>query len=290
MNRLAAVHFMPGEHPAAAEAFSKALAARDSAQDTLLVVRDERVTALKGVTESPAPDGGSFKWHDRSVPLRPDSTYGIVFATGMQKPAPPQALAVLKDGSIWAGRLTGGDADSVHLELTDGGKVVLPVGELDEIRFRSDRVLFLSDLDPAEYVFEPFATTRWPWRRDRSAANRPLRIGDQNFDRGIGMHSQATLTYDLPAGFSKLAAVIGIDAAAAPLGNAVFRVTADGKEVFNSGPVTGRTAPRSIDVPIAGARARAAHRRIRRRPGHRRPGRLGQCQVNQIDGRPNVRK
>ena len=77
----------------------------------------------------------------------------------------------------------------------------LPVSQIGEIRFRSDRVLFLSELKPAEYVFEPFAVTPWPYRVDRSAANRPLQIGDEAFDRGIGMHSQARLSFDLPPGF-----------------------------------------------------------------------------------------
>lgn len=254
LENLAALRIMPGEHPAAAEAFAKALAARDPAQDTLLVIRDDRVSALKGVTESLAPDRGTFRWRDRSVPITPGNVYGLVFAAGVQKPDPPQARARLKDGSTWAGRLAGGDADAVNIELVGGVKAALPVGELCEIRLRSDRVVFLSDLEPVEYAFEPFATTRWPYRRDRSAANRPLRIGDQSFERGIGMHAQSTLTYDLPGEFSRLAAVIGIDAGAAPLGNVVFRVTADGQEAFHSGPVTGRDAPRAINVPVAGAK------------------------------------
>jgi hypothetical protein len=254
LERLAALRLMPREHPAAAEAFAKVLATRDASQDTLLVVREDRITALKGVTESLAPEGGTFKWRDRSVPIRPDSVYGLVFAAGVQKPPAPQARALLKDGSIWAGQLAGGHPDSVSLELAGGLQVTLPVAELCEIRLRSDRVVFLSDLDPAEYAFEPFATTRWPYRRDRSVANRPLHIGGQGFERGLGMHAQSTLTYDLPGEFNRLAAVIGIDAGAAPLGNVIFRVIADGKEAFNSGPVTGRDAPRPINVPIAGAR------------------------------------
>ncbi len=252
--QLAAVRLLPDTHPAAAEAFEKARAERDPVQDVLLVVREDRVTPLKGVMESLTAEGGSFKWRERSVPLRPDTAYGLVFAAGVQKPVAPQALVALKDGSIWGGRLAGGDADGVTIERADGLRVNLPVAELAEIRFRSDRVLFLSSLQPTEYAFEPFATTHWPYRVNRSVANRPMRIGDQHFEQGIGVHSQSTLTYDLPDAFSRLAAVIGIDAAVAPRGNVVFRVTVDGKEVFNSGPVTGRDEPRPVNVPIEGAR------------------------------------
>ena len=68
------------------------------------------------------------------------------------------------------------------------------------------------------------------------------------------MHSQATLTYELKTGYDQLAATVGIDDGARPLGNAIFRVLADGKEVYRSEAVTGRDEPRAILVPIKGAK------------------------------------
>jgi len=81
-----------------------------------------------------------------------------------------------------------------------------------------------------------------------------MRIGDQSFDQGIGVHSRSVLTYDVPQGFRQLAATIGIDEAVGSQGNVIFRVLADGKEVFNSGPVTGRDVPRPLLASIGGAR------------------------------------
>ncbi|MEP0844252.1 MAG: NPCBM/NEW2 domain-containing protein [Phycisphaerae bacterium] len=254
LTELAGLRWRGSDQPEALAAFEKALAERDPSQDTLFVVREGRVTALKGVTESLGPGGGSFRWRERSVPIQAGSAFGIVFAAGVQPPAAAQATCRLTDGSRWAGKLAGGDERSVIVELGGGTRVALPVARIEEIRFRSDRVLFLSDLTPAEFVMEPFGTTRWPYRKDRSVANRPMRIGEEVFERGLGVHSRSVLTFDLPGRFSRLAAVIGIDAGAAPLGNVVFRVTADGRDVFNSGPVTGRDPPRPISVPIEGAK------------------------------------
>ncbi len=253
LDRLAAIRFSHRRHAAAREAFDRALVRRDPSQDVLLVVREDRVGVLRGVTESLCPDGGAFKWRGRGVPIDPEKTYGLVLAAGVHREPVPRAVCELRDGSAWGGRITGGNAGEIELELTVGRTIKVRVAELSEIRFHSDRVVFLSDLQPAAYEFEPFATTRWPYRRNRSTANRPMRIGNQVFDRGIGMHSKATLTYELPDRFTHLAAVIGIDEAVGPLGNAVFQVIADGEEVFDSGPVTGRDDARAILVPIGGA-------------------------------------
>jgi hypothetical protein len=255
MSGLAGIRLQPdADNPETKEAFDAALARRDPAQDVLFSLRDGRLTTVRGVTELLNAEGGSFRWRNRAVPIQRESVYGIVFASGVGGRQPAQALCVVRDGTMLGGRITGGDAGHVELELTVGGSVRLPVTELVEIRLRSDRVLFLSDLEPTEYVFEPFSITHWPYRRDRSVTNQPLRIGGQTYERGIGMHSQAVLVYTLPDSFASFAAVIGIDDVPRPLGNAVFRVLADGQEVFNSGPVTGRDEARPILVPIGGSR------------------------------------
>ncbi len=252
---LAAVRYARQEHAEAREAFETALAGRATSEDVLVVVRDGQVTALRGVTESLTPGSAAFRWRNRSVPIDPASAYGIVFARGVQSGERPDALCLLRDGSAYAGRLTGWNPDTVEWRMTADARLRLPIRELREIRFRSDRVVFLGDLDPAEYAFEPFLPgTRWPYRVDRSVANRTMRIGDQTFERGIGVHAQSKLVYDLADSYKQLAAIIGIDEGAGPRGNVVFRVLADGKEAFNSGPVTGRDEPRPILVPIEGAK------------------------------------
>jgi hypothetical protein len=233
---------------------SKALANRSATEDTLLAVRDGRVNAIHGAIESITPAGGAFRWRQRSVPIRAESTYAIVYAPAARPASAAGCVCTLRDTSAWAGRLTGGTPTTVQLELAAGPTVSLPLQSISEIRFHSDRVLFLSDLEPAAYDFEPFASTRWPYRRDRSVANRPMQIAAQSFERGIGMHSQSRLTFDLPARYAQLAASIGIDDAARPRGSVVFRVLADGREVFTSGNVTGKDAPRPILVPLGGAK------------------------------------
>ncbi len=254
LSLLKAVRFVEQQSPAAQEAFEQALADVKAMEDRLVVVRNERPTTLKGSLESLQPDGGSFRWRDRSIPIKSPEVCGVVLAVGAGEVASAPAACTMRDGDVWAGRVAGIDADSLRLQLASEGTIDLPVEQISEIRFRSDRVRFLDELTPAKYEFEPFGATRWLYRVNRSAANRPMRIGRQSFDRGIGVHSRSMLTYEAPQGFRQLAATIGIDEAVGDQGNVIFRVLADGKEVFNSGPVTGRDAPRPLLAPIQGAR------------------------------------
>lgn len=234
--------------------FLQLMEKRDPTEDTLLVLRDGNISQLKGVTEALNAERISFKWRNRSREFPIDSIFGLIIAAGVQSQSVPAVQCFLRGDDIWAGRLVGGDAGRIILERGGGNRVTLPVSQLSEIRFRSDRVFFLSDLTPKEYECKPFATTQWEWRRDRSVANRPLRIGKRSYARGIGMHSQSSLVYELEPGYAHFAADIGIDEAVGYHGHVVMRVLADDKEVFNSGPVTGRDEPTSILVPINNVR------------------------------------
>jgi hypothetical protein len=238
----------------AMDAFEQALRNADPTNDRLLVEREGRVTTLTGAVESLNPQTGAFAWRNRTVSLAGERVFAVILARTASSEVKAAARCALRDGSVWTGRLEASSAHHVAVTLTSGARVELPVNELTTIHFASDDVLFLDELEPSAFRFEPFGATRWPYRSNRSVANRPMRIGTESFERGIGVHSRSTLVYTLPEGYHKLAATIGIDEAVGSLGSVVFRVLADGREVFSSEPVRGPDEPRDILVPIDGSR------------------------------------
>ena len=131
--------------------------------------------------------------------------------------------------------------------------VSLPWTQVRQIEVRSKRVALLSDLEPTAFQHTPYLNVPWPLRRDRSASNGPIRLGRIGYAKGLGMHSHSEVSFALKPGCKQFAAIIGIDDAVRPRGSVVFRVRADGKEVFASGPVSGRDKPRPVLVNIAGA-------------------------------------
>lgn len=252
-SQMSGIRWLRHETPAAKQEFDRTLTNPDTTEDKLLILRDDRVTVVGGVLESLSDVGGTFRYRGRSVPLQMDRTYGIVFAEGVGEAARSEAICRTIDEQSWAGALEASSPESVRVALAWGETITLPVEHLSRIEFRSANAVYLSDLEPVEYVFEPFGVTRWGYRMDRSVANRPIRLGDRLFEHGIGMHSQSRLTFAKPPEARRFATTIGIDEAVTSHGSVVFRVLADGEEVFDSGQVEHNDEPKSVDVEIGKA-------------------------------------
>ena len=79
-------------------------------------------------------------------------------------------------------------------------------------------MVYLSALTPKSVDQKPYvggAPVIFPWRKDRSAANSPLKIGETVYEKGIGVHSYCKLVYELNGEYAKFMAEVGMDAAGA---------------------------------------------------------------------------
>lgn len=252
---LAALRLDAGTDNAKAQAeMDRWLARRPAGHDVLVVVRDGSVTAVRAAVLAVGPDGGRFSYADRTLTFRRDTVYGIVFGGAAAAPAAPRFALTLGDGSRIAAAITRADEQTIHLMLSQRYPAAVRVDQVRQIDVRSERVTFASDMQPVEAVFEPYLDTPWPHRRDRSVANRPIRLGGVEYAKGLGVHSRSDIAFALDGKYTRFAATIGIDDFVRPRGHVVFRVLADGREVFRSGPVTGRDEPRAVLVDVTGAR------------------------------------
>ncbi len=67
----------------------------------------------------------------------------------------------------------------------------------------------------AELKWETGVTGFGQIRIDRNVMNRPLRLGERTYARGLGVHADSVLTFALPAGALRFRAAVGPDAGAA---------------------------------------------------------------------------
>ncbi len=173
--------------------------------------------------------------------LRPKGVYGhLVLANGCR----------LSLASAQANRqfLTG--------KTLFGTAVEVPLEQIVALDLRQGRAVYLSDLKPRRYEHLPYLGVRWPYVPDGSVAGRELHLGGSTYDKGIGMHSESRLTYDLARTYRWFEALVGLDDDTGRAGNVEVEVLVDGKvQDLGWGPeLRAPMGPRAVRVGVAGAR------------------------------------
>jgi hypothetical protein len=194
-----------------------------------------------------------FQWNDAQRKVGRDRVYGVVFAQFGDAPdLAGQCRVLLKDGSSLWGVVTGLRGGKLALRPAEGVDVRLPWNAVTRLDVRSTKMTFLSDLDPIDVVQEALVTYVGPWRRDLNVVGGPLTLGKTVYEKGLGVHARCELTYAVGGRYDVFAAVIGLDASALGRGDCVFRVEADGSELFTR-RMRGTDRPKPVRLEIAGA-------------------------------------
>jgi len=235
----------------AAQAFTKAMAARGE-EDQLLVVSGDQVQTIDGLVNELGKEEISFTWQGQERAVPREKVFAIVLAgIGGPPDRSGQSLVTLTDGSqLWA-HVVKLEAGRLHVKLLETTEVVLPWMSVASLAIKNDRLVFLSDLEPVEVAEQAVVTYNSGYQRDRSYSGNRLTLGKQSFEKGLGVHSRSQLTF-ANEGFDLLAATIGIDAETQGRGDCVFIVLADGEKLLEQ-RMTGTDPPRELQLKIAGA-------------------------------------
>jgi alpha-galactosidase len=89
---------------------------------------------------------------------------------------------------------------------------------------------------------------------NRAISQKPLSIGGQTFERGVGTHSHSIVYLDLAGGSDRFQASVGLDDNSGGKGSVTFEVVADGRTVFQSGVMTPGQPAMPVDVDVRGVR------------------------------------
>ncbi|MCX6897625.1 MAG: NPCBM/NEW2 domain-containing protein [Verrucomicrobia bacterium] len=222
-------------------------------QDALFVRKAGEWVRLDGILQSLDEKRVVFRWQDdeREIPL---SIAGALALAASQPPATPrEKLAAVCgcDGSRLVGELRALTTDSVTLATPSLGAVTVPLDTVAVVDALWGRGVFVSELEPVAVAEAGWFGTRFPWRRDASVSGRPLTLRGRVFERGLGVHSRSSLTYQLDKKFSLLTGVIGLDDEGGKLGRVQFVVRGDGRELLRA-TVSGTDAPKPLRVAVAG--------------------------------------
>jgi len=232
--------------------FDETMADRLPGKDVLLIWRDNQLNAVRGSIMSLGPEGGQVLINQREFEFKREVLIGIAFAAGVGSPSRGPVTARLADGAGFAGTLIEANTTQLTMSASFGARVILPLEHVAQLRFESDRVVSLSDLTPVGNASAGRLLAARDARFDRNVMNRPLSINGVTYTKGLGVHANSRLEYALDATYETMAAAIGIDDAVRPRGSVVYRIEGDGRELFNSGLVTGRDDGRNIVVDVRG--------------------------------------
>jgi hypothetical protein len=118
-------------------------------------------------------------------------------------------------------------------------------------------IVYLSDLEGADYRHVPYLKIGWPFTRDRNVLGESIVVRGRRYLKGIGMHSASRLTYRFDKGYQRFDAAVAIDDSAKGRGSVQFGVylLRGGKwdEAYKSEMVRGNEAPQPISVDLKGA-------------------------------------
>lgn len=171
-----------------------------------------------------------------------------------QPPRGPYFEWLLLDGSRFGLSPSRVDRGQVTGRTRFGAEVRFSIGEVARIRVLGANVTYLGDRAADKVVYEPYLGPTRPYRRDASVVGSALRLGGQVFDRGLGTQSRTLLAYRLDPQSKRFQAIVGLDDAAGPLGNVVFKVLIDGKPRYESPTMGLGDPPKRVDIDLDGGK------------------------------------
>jgi alpha-galactosidase len=108
--------------------------------------------------------------------------------------------------------------------------------------------VWISSLD-----LSPIAQGWGQAQADKAVTGKPMAIGGQKFERGLGTHADSLVRIDLKRGAVKFLALVGVDdAAGSDHAILAFRVIGDGKTLFKTTGMKLGQAARKVDVDVKG--------------------------------------
>jgi hypothetical protein len=260
VTQVALVWLAPPNHTEEPALLLRRLAAQRRAGDLVLLRDGDSVQgALLGLDDA---GGCRVKAGRREVNLPLARVAVVALGTGappLPPAAGPHAHLVLSNGCRLG--LASASADGKRQLLTGkplfGAAVEAPLAEVVALDVRGGPAVYLSELEPTAYEHTPFLGATWPLVKDGSVSGRELRLGGSTYDRGLGAHAAARVTYDLAGCYRRFEALVGLDEDTARRGQARLGVRVDGKErkLDREGKLTSRGGPLRVRVDVRGARA-----------------------------------
>jgi hypothetical protein len=234
--------------------------AKKGNQDILALKVNGVLNALEGTLGEVGTDKGEIAFEFELGGARkkrnvdPAKAQGMLFLRTLSAdaPSPVCKLFDLHQNVIVVGKLAL-KATGFAVTSVSGATVEYPRTTVARLDYSNDKVVFLSDMKPAELVEKSRQGRKETLRNNKNLDNGTIQVEDQVFSKGLAVHSHTEVTYNLDGKYQKLEAVLGMDAMVGGDGRPVVRIETDGKEVF-AATITRKDRRKELNIPVKGAK------------------------------------
>ena len=194
--------------------------------------------------------------YDRAESAMPAETMAILIPAAPDKlpeQGKPLGQIVGADGSRLFVSAVEATSDRVTVVNPLFGNMTLAKPALAELKFQGEKVQYLSDLQPREVKETPYFDDSFPWQKDKSVSGAPLQLDGKTYEKGLGLHADCRMSFDLGGKFRRFTALAGIDDNVQS-GQAVLTILADGRAVADRIPLARNKPPAQLELDVKGAR------------------------------------
>ena len=170
-------------------------------------------------------------------------------------------LCVVKDvhGNEFSCQSIVTEADSLKMTLTLGTEFEIPMSDVARLEFKSSNLAYLSDLTPENVQWVPYLSIGevspqleqlYSPRFNEAFGKQPLILGNDQFSKGMAIHSRTEISYRLAENYKLFQAVAGIDPRSRDHGNVELVIIGDNKQLFRK-EIAGQQAEEQTPIEFS---------------------------------------
>ena len=231
------------------------LKAAGRSKDALVVAGQKgQWMVVEGVLEAVDDKTITFLWKGGDRKMKRSKVQAVHLAATAGKGAAAGGSILGRDGTVIAFTSIQAGAELATVDAPAIGRREVPLRAISAVRFRSDRVVHLDGLKPVSVSEHGFFDKTFSYRVARAISGGPITLGGRRYRTGLSLHSYCELTYRLDGAYTTFVAVVGIDDAVRPGGDATLTILADGKALGEPVRLTGKDEPRVVRGDLPGAK------------------------------------
>ncbi len=238
----------------------------ESTGDVIIILRPSgAIDELEGIVERVDNEAVTFNFDGDRIPIELSKLAGVkLLKSGSLKTLKTTCELTDLRGNRWRACRFNLNAPETALEFETGlgDKISLQLDQIQKFQFASSNLVYLSDLSPENAEWTPYLTGRLIRNRlnqlyapvkDRSANGGPIRIGEQEFTKGLSLRSKTVLTYRLTEEFNSLQLTTGLAVETKGRGHVDLIILGDNKQLFRDS-IADPADIRQLDLAITGVR------------------------------------